>query len=317
MGKQDVEALNYLPSFHCLFSVVVVTVYGASQVVKCLNALEKQVNAPPDMEVIVVCHENVRDVSLLQKQFHRAKFHRLLGRQTQDTLRAFGVSQAHGDLVAITVDHCDPDRHWCANIVKAHENPYAAVGGAIEKGTQPDTLVNRAIHLYDYCNYAYYQNPVHAGPARDLSDCNVSYKRRALEASACLWAEGFNVELINSALIASGETLWLSPDIVVHQNRSIEFGRAAHIAYRRGRAFASSRLAHSTRGQRIFYAAFSTCLPLMFWKRLTLNLYEKSLLGPSFKVLPLIGLLTLLWSLGEFIGYLTGQRGVTLAVSEE
>ncbi len=284
---------------------------------KCLHALEGQVGAPDDMEVIVVCHENVRDVALLKKHFPLVKFYPLSGRQTQDTLRGSGVSQAQGDVVAITVDHCHPDKNWCAKIAKTHEGPYAAVGGAIERGTQPDTLVNRAIHLYDYCNYAYYQNPIHAGPARDLSDCNVSYKRQALEATADLWTEGFNVQFINRALIARGETLWLSPDIVVHQNRSIKLGRAAHIAYRRGRAFASSRLAHSTPGQRIFYAAFSTCLPLMFWKRLTLNLYKKSLLGSSFRVLPLIGLLTMLWSLGEFIGYLTGQRGVTLAVSEE
>jgi len=284
---------------------------------RCLHALESQVDAPDDMEVIVVCQENVRDVALLKKQFPSAKFYPLSGRQTQDTLRGSGVSQARGDVIAITVDHCNPDKHWCANIAKAHEGPYAAVGGAIEKGTQPDTLVNRAIHLYDYCNYAYYQNPIHAGPARDLSDCNASYKRWALTATADLWVGGFNVQSINRALLARGETLWLSPDIVVQQNRTAKLGRAARIAYERGRAFASSRLAHSTSGQRIFYSFFSPLLPLMFWKRLTVNLYQKSLLGQSLRALPLIGLFTILWSLGEFSGYLAGRPDVTLAISDE
>ncbi len=314
---KDDNVLSNADSPIVSLSIVVVTVYTSAHLINCLSGLDQQVGAPKDIEIIVVCHEGIENMADLKKRFPKVEFHRVSGPQTQDTLRAYGVTEARGNVVAITVDHCVPEKHWSANIVKAHEGPYAAVGGAIERGTQPDTLVNRAIHLYDYCNYAYYQNPIHPGPARDLSDCNASYKRRALIATANLRERKFNVAFINKTLLDLGETLWLSPDIVVHQNRSARLGRAARIAYRRGRAFASSRMASSTSSQRIFYSLFSPLLPLMFWKRLAVNLQQKSLLGSSLGVLPFIGFFTILWSFGEFIGYLAGRPNVTLAVSDE
>jgi hypothetical protein len=297
--------------------VVVVTVYGSEHLSHCLETLEIQVGVPEDMEIIAVGQERLGNAEYMKIRFPFVKFIFCSGRPTQDTLRAYGVSQARGKVVAITVDHCNPERDWCMNIAKAHEGRYAAVGGAIEMGTQPDTLVNRAVHLYDYCNYAYYQNPMPSGSVRDLSDCNVSYKRSVLAATADLWRDRFNVSSLNKTLLSRGELLWFSPNIVVRQNKSSELGQAARLAYRRGQAFSSSRLACSTSRQRIFYIFFSPFLPLMFWKRLMVNLYQKSLLRSSLRVLPLIGLFAILWSWGEFTGYLAGRADVTLAISDE
>ena len=298
-------------------SVVVVTVYESSHLVNCLDALERQ-NGAPDMETIVVCHENILDISSLRERFPSVQFHRLLGRQTQDMLRAYGVSRARGKIVAVTVDHCTPEENWCAHIMKAHQGSNAAVGGAIEKGIQPDTLVNWAVHLYDYSNYGYYLNPTSNGPARDLSDCNVSYKREALAAVSNLWKKAFNVSLLNRTLKARGETLWLSPDILVYQNRNIDFDRAARIACRRGRAFASARLASLTRNQRLVYAALSPLLPLLLMRRFVLNIIrKKSHLGNALRALPCIIVFAILWSWGEFRGYFTGQLNFTVAASEE
>jgi hypothetical protein len=220
--------------------------------------------------------------------------------------------------VAITVEHCTPEEHWCARILVAHKGPYAAIGGAIEKGNQPDTLVNWAVHLYDYCNYGYYLDPVSYGPAQDLSDCNVSYKREVLTTTAPLWEKKFNVPLLNRALLARDKTLWLSPDIVVCQNRNIDLSQAARVAYCRGRAFASARLNNSSLNQRILYTIFSPFLPLLLLRRLIINLSrKKSHLGMAFKSLPIICLLSILWSSGEFFGYLIGHRDISIAVVNE
>ena len=298
-------------------SVVVVTVYNSSYLENCLIALEQQIGSP-DMEIIVVCLKNIEDIPILRNRFPSVQFHCVSGRQTQDMLRALGVSRSRGKIVAITVDHCSPDKNWCAHLIKEHQSPYAAVGGAIEKGNQPDTLVNWAVHLYDYCNYGYYLSPITRGPAVDLSDCNVSYKREALEATVSFWKKAFNVSLLNRSLLDRGEILWMSPDIVVRQNRDIDLDRAARIAHRRGRAFASARLAILTPARRLFYAALSPFIPLLLLRRLILNILRKrSHLSNFLLALPYIVFFLVLWSWGEFLGYLTGQLNFTLAVTEE
>lgn len=299
-------------------SIVIVVVYSSSYLRDCLTALHQQVGAPDDLEIVAVCHEGILDISDLRKQFTTVRFYCVVGLQTQDALRAFGVERSRGKVVAITVEHCTPEEHWCARILEAHKKPYSAIGGAVEKGAQPDTLVNWAVHLYDYCNYGYYLNPVLSGPAYDLSDCNVSYKKNVLLETTEFWGKGFNVPLYNRALIAKGDTLWLSPDIVVHQNRDTTFCRAARIAYRRGRAFASARVTASISNRRLFYALFSAFLPLMLLKRFILNLVRKRRhLAISLLTLPFITLFMVLWSLGELISYVTGQRGITQTVRDE
>jgi hypothetical protein len=299
-------------------SIVVVVVYTSAHLRNCLTALRQQVGASNDIEIIVVCHEGIVDISDLQKEFTNVHFYRVLGPQTQDALRSFGVERTRGKVVAITVEHCTPEEHWCARILEAHKNSYSAIGGAVEKGTQPDTLVNWAVHLYDYCNYGYYINPVLNGPAYDLSDCNASYKKDILLETIESRRKGFNVPLYNRALIARGDTLWLSPDIIVYQNRNIDFGRAAGIAYRRGRAFASARLAASMSNRRVLYILFSAFLPLVLLKRFIFNLLRKRRhLAISLLTLPLISLFMTLWSLGELLGYVTGQQGITQTVRDE
>jgi hypothetical protein len=193
-----------------------------------------------------------------------------------------------------------------------------AVGGAIEKGSQPDTLANWAVHLYDYCNYGYYMNPIKDGPARDLSDCNVSYKRQVLVDTKDFWLDAFNVSLLNRELLARGETLRLSSEIIVHQNRDIDSRRAIRIAFQRGRAFASGRMGNSASHHRLVYFLFSPILPFMLLKRFLVNLLRKrSHFGIAVRALPLIVLLSTLWSMGEFLNYLTGQKDTILAVTEE
>ena len=300
-----------------LLSVVVITVYDTTHLSRCLTALMNQV-VSPDMEIIVVYHEKVNDISRLKEKFPAVQFYCARGKQTQDKMLALGIQHSRGKVVALTVDHCTPEEHWCANIIKAHTAPYAALGGALEFGAQPGTVVNWAVHLYDYCSYGYYQNPVRRGPACELSDCNVSYKREILDRMANHWANGFHVPLMNRLLLAYGEKLWFSPDLLVYQHRDIDFLSAARIAYKRGRAFASARLLKFTIGQRVFYMIFSPFLPVKLLGKLLLNVLPKrSHLNAFVCAFPLIVLFSILWSLGEFFGFLNGRAGDTILVTQE
>jgi glycosyltransferase involved in cell wall biosynthesis len=288
-------------------SVVIITVYSSWYLEQCLTSLEHQVGAP-EMEVIAVYDDRIDDVSQLREKFPCVRFHFVSGQQTQEKLRAAGTVFAQGKIVALTVDHCTPEENWCRRIIEEHAGPYAAVGGALEKGMQPDTAINWAVHFYDYCNYGYYLNPVPRGPARDLSDGNVSYKREALNKVADIWKDSFHVSFVNRALLAGGEKLWLSPDIIVYQNRSIDFGRAVQVAYRRGRVFGSTRVLTTGPYKRVLYTFCSLILPLLLLGRFVMNiLYKRSQMAAVAKAFPFIVLLAVLWSVGEFMGYLTGR----------
>jgi hypothetical protein len=299
-------------------SVVVVTVYGSVYLEPCLLALESQSGAPEDLEIIVVYNRNKADIHLLKDRFPKARFFYSPDRQTQNALRGWGVEQATGRIVAVTVDHCTAERNWCHRILTEHERAWAAIGGAVDKGTQPGTLTNWAVHIYDYCNYGTYLRPFNSGPSHDLSDCNVTYKREVLESMADAWRDDFNVALLNKALLTRGETLWLSPELIVYQNRDIPFERASWVAYQRGRVFATARLEDSSEGRRIYYALFSPLLPGILLSRLAKNLFRKTIhYRKIFLTLPLIILLMLLWSWGEMITHLTLQRKITLPTAEE
>lgn len=299
-------------------SVVVVTVYNSTYLFQCLTALKHQVGAP-DMEIIVIYDERIEDGRKLMQQFSSVKFHCVSGSKTQERLRAIGVSLANGKIIALTVDHCTPEEHWCARIMETHARPYAAVGGGFEIGTQPHTAINWAIHFYDYCNYGYFQNPVHSGPARALSDGNVSYKQEALDKVADVWKDSFHVSFVNKTLLAHGEKLWLSPDIVVYQHRSIHFIRAVQVAYRRGRVFSSIRVSSYTLVKRLFYTFFSSSLlPLLLLGRLVINIFRKRIhLVSIAKAFPFIVLLATFWSLGELIGSVTGCAPVKLGQTND
>jgi hypothetical protein len=188
---------------------VVVVFGGLSYLSVCLKALTEQIDVQTP-EVIVPWDERLGDVSRFRAEFPGVKFVAVKGRRTYAELRAIGVKQAHGKIVAITEDHCTPNVDWCVQILGAHARPHAAIGGAVEKQA-PDTALNWALYLADYLRY---MDPVPEGPAQSLTDCNVSYKRAALEAITEIWSNEFHEPSVHGALRARGDSLWLSPGIV-------------------------------------------------------------------------------------------------------
>lgn len=305
MGQQTTSEVPEL-------SVVVAQVSGRGEHLQdCLTALKQQVDPPP-MEVIVACDTRIGDVSRFQAVFPTVRF--LLAepaskgagsgwtREHHDVLRAIGLRHARGKIVALIQDDCQPEVNWCKIHVREHEAPHGAIGGAVENGT--DRLLNWAIY---FCDFERYQNPVPRGPVPNLSDCNVSYKREALAKVADVWADTFQEIVVNSALLARGEVLWMSPDLVVRQKREIgKFRAIIQERYVWGRSFAGKRAARAGRGARILYATFAFLLPLLLLGRMFANAFRKRRrLRIFMRAFPLIVVLTVVWSWGEFVGYAT------------
>jgi Glycosyl transferase family 2 len=291
-------------------SVVVVTLGGRPYVIRCLEALMRQTDAD-NVEIVVPCDDRISDVPSLQAQFPAVCFVRIEGWCTYAELRAIGVVQAQGEVVALTEDHCVPDPQWCVRIMEAHAASHAVIGGSVDKG-RADTVLNWGVYL---CDFSRYMSPVQEGPADYLTDCNVSYKAAALAPIRHLWERAFHETTVHWALRERGETLWLSPRIVVHQQRSLHFLTALRERHAFGRLFAATRVAAVSSGRRLIFAGLSWMLPLHLTARVALNVMRKRRHRRRFlKALPVVIGLNLVWACGEFVGYVTGRSAAVSKV---
>jgi hypothetical protein len=304
-------------------SVVVCVVSDANHLEGCLTALGQQINPPP-MEIIVPYEAESKDIGDLigrypEVQFHSVKNLRLLvnqkgvSREHHDELRAIGLRIARGEVMALIEDHGRVDKRWAKNIMEAHMEPHAAIGGAIEN--EVDRALNWAVY---FCDFGKYQNPLKTGPASYVSDANISYKRQALFSITEIWEDAFNETFVNGALMDQGEVLWISSDIVVHQHRQgLSLLAALKERYVWGRSFAGKRAQKMSFGKRLIYLALSPALSFILVLRKTQDvLTKKRLIGKFLLAFHLTYLLSVFWSAGEFMGYLTARQNKFVAKSD-
>ena len=175
---------------------------------------------------------------------------------------------------------------------------------AVEKDV-PDTILNWALYLADYVRY---MNPVPQGLSPHLTDCNVSYQRKVLEEIANVWLNEFHEPEVHTALKERGGSLWLSPHIIVHQQRSMSLGNAIKDRYIFGRLFGGGRAQGITATLRLVHAAVAILLPPLLTARVANHVFRKRrCVTDFFRALPFLILLNTVWAWGEFVGTVTGQ----------
>src|SRR5262249_14924949 len=152
---------------------------------------------------------------------------------------------------------------WVRKMIEAHDQPHAAIGGAIENE------VNRSLNWAVYfCDFGRYQNPVIGGPSDFLSDVNVSYKRDTLLQISDIWKDGFHEPSVHSELKQAGAILWLSSQIVVYQHReNLTVGKALKERFEWGRYFAANRTHAISTTDRWVYFVLSPVLPVILTLR--------------------------------------------------
>jgi hypothetical protein len=279
-----------------------------------LDALQRQTIGPP-FEIIVPSAAMAR-ASQWRERYPNVLFLAAepasppRSAERLDELRAIGVAAARGDIVAVIEDHVRPDADWSARILEDHREPYAAVGGAIENGT--DCLLNWAAYFVDLGRY---HNPVPTGESGYASVVNVSYKRPALENIRHVWRQRFSETAVHTALMACGEKLALSGAVIVRQYRDeVTFGSCCRDFLTWGRSYGSTRARLAGPARRLVYACLSPLVPAILLLRTAADVVQKRrLLAAWLKSLPVAAALTIAWSLGEFTGYLAGEASAAIA----
>ncbi|HLH42497.1 MAG TPA: hypothetical protein VKV74_05900 [Bryobacteraceae bacterium] len=296
---------------------------NADHLEACLAALVVQKNAPP-MEILVPYLPSTAGIAPLRERYPEARFIearnlRLYAgasgsREHHDELRARGLAEARGAIVALIEDHGIAAEDWAAQIVESHRGEAAAIGGAIENGI--DRPLNWAVF---FCDFLRYQPPFPKGDSPIASDANVSYKRAALESVSSVWAEVFHESSVNSALRRRGERVALDPAVRVFQRRQgLTVASALQERFVWGRSYAATRAGLAPASKRLFWLAFAPALPALMLARMTVMAWKKRRTFKAFlRAFPLTAALTVSWSCGEFTGYLTRKANAEGAQAAE
>jgi len=281
-------------------SVVIASVNGWEVLEPTLRALDAQ----PErryMQVIVV--EATGDEVRQRLRSHMPAVEIVEAeRQPIPKLRHLGVSQTRGRLVAILEDHGQVAEHWAASILKAHEGPWAAVGGAVENGKQG--LINWAVY---FCEYTPYMKPVPEGEAFDLPGNNIAYKRPHLMRHAHVLADGKWESWINDRLRADGVPIASTNSVVVHHIKTFQLGYFLVQRFHFARSYAGMRRGDQSLLKRLIYGFGSLALPALLMARVTRTVLGKRRhWGRFLLVSPLVALFLSVGAFGEMIGYLVG-----------
>ena len=298
-------------------SVVVTIVDAGDALGRCLAALASQ-RDPPVMDVIVPWDDTVRGTAALATRFPAFRFlamgHVPTARAASgaagqhelfDRRRSCGLAAATGDIVAILEDRGVPRPDWARTLMRIHaELPNAVVGGAIENGH--DALLNWAVY---FCDFGRYHLPIEAGPRDWVSDVNIGYKRRAIEQTRNLWQVRYHETTVHWALQRAGETLYLSPELVVDQMRGpVRFRTLIGERFAWGRLFAYTRAREAGFPKRAALAVTAPLLPvLLFARHARLQLTKPLTAGKFLNASPVVFALLVAWSLGEALGYITAE----------
>lgn len=293
-------------------SVVIASVNGPAYVDECLRSLEHQ-TLKDCSEVIVAdcCGDEVK--KLVHQQYPNVKLLSFEQRKTIPELRAIGMKQAQGDIITLTEDHCLADPQWYERILKAHQDCYGAIGGAVENHSSIHRSVDWAVF---FCEYSQFMNPIPSGEVADIPGNNTSYRREFLSHirdmldMGTFW-EGF----LNARLQQKGIRLYSDPAIVVYHKKVFGLSYFFSQRYHYGRSFAGMRVGNASLAKKLLYAGFCPLLPALLISRIGGRVIRKKRqLGAFMRAFPLIVLFSLTWAWGEFVGYLFGPGQSLLKV---
>ncbi len=217
---------------------------------------------------------------------------------------AAGIRKAGAPVVAFVEEHSFPDKRWAEALIKAHSQPWAAVG-PVMLNFNPDSMVSWSDFLLAYGPW---MNSSPRGIVDHLPGHNSSYKRSVLmdygeELEAMLEAES----ILHWDLRNKGYKLYLEPEAQTsHMNfELLSSFICAH--FHNGRIFAAARSRLWPCLHRLLYTVCSPVIPIIRIKQI-LRYARRSTM--SRKVLPnvmpalILGLIAS--ASGEMTGYAAG-----------
>lgn len=177
-------------------------------------------------------------------------------------LRARGIAEAAGEIVAITEDHCVMPPEWCGRILSAHSlSPAAALVGPVSNHA------DSSLRAVDRASFLLTLGPF-APPLTALTEprlpvpTNVSFKRAVLprETPPSGWLE----YALLADLRARGE-LGVAPDALLEHRQSWTAWRAPLVHFHSGRSYGASTRSWPADRRREWFRALRSLPRRMMW----------------------------------------------------
>lgn len=284
-------------------TVVVASQDCAATIGECLASLERQRGHHP-VEIIVVDNSTDGSAQIVEGQIPGAQLIKVSGSSLVPDLWARGAARAAGQVVAFTTGHCIPREDWLSEILRHHASGHAGIGGAIEN-RRPSSLNQWATY---FARFTAFMPPFAERPVDQIPGDNASYKRFVLEECADLIKDGFWENDVNIRLRAGGHSLLMTPRIVVYHAHRGTVRAFCRQRLQHGRVFGARRINGAGLLLRLLYLTLMPLIPLLILAKIirrVLARHENP--RPLLLSFPLLVLFILTWSLGEFLGYLSGM----------
>lgn len=284
-------------------SVVIAWVNSLALLLNSLDALRAQTVAPDEL-IVVTRHDAAMQAELL-----RAHPEITLLAASRDTpipaLRSCGIRHAHGDIVAVTEDHCAPLPDWVQTIRERMETTNCAVIGGVVENARTERLRDWAAFLTEYAGAV--RSDVDENAAQGLPGNNVAY-RRSVVAGLCETLERGQWEsFYHQQLERENAALYFEPNLVVMHDRPFDFFYFVKQRFYFSRSFAAMRNQSFTPLARVKYGCACVILPPVLLLRGFLTLFQKQRhVARYLQCLPLIAVYVTAGAVGESVGYFFG-----------
>jgi len=283
------------------WSIVVASHDARASVAECLESLCPQLDS--ETELLVVDNSTDGTAEVLRDRFPTLSVLHLPPSALIPELWAAGIRASRGEAVALTTAHCVPSEHWAATMRDALAGPAAGVGGAIDN----DPHGSAADWAVYFCRYAPYMPPVREGFVAEIAGDNAAYKRRAIDACAGAWRDGFWEATVHAALRQAGERLWLAPGALIRHKHSFDVAGFLRQRFVHGMRYGRDRGREIGIGGRWLRALASPLVPAVLLFRIVRQVRRKRRHGKQLaRSAPLLLAFLLAWTAGELIGTVRG-----------
>lgn len=221
--------------------------------------------------------------------------------------RARATQLATAPVVAFIEDHCTAYPGWAEALVRAHQQPWAAVGYAFTN-PDPESYLSRAILASEY---GCWEHPTASRQARVLPCGNVAYKRDVLlslngELEKLLTPDFVVHERFNS----QGLPMYVESEAIVAHDSLVRLSDLFAASFMFCRILASRRVETQQWSglKRVAYGLATPIMgpPIAVWRLFTSRRDTPSDWGALLAYLPVILVKGVSSSLGESVGYFAG-----------
>ena len=286
-------------------SVVLVTPHRYANISKVVKHLQAQ-TVLDQLEIIIVAPEraNLEVPASDKAAFSRIRVVKVP--EIKSTGRAIyaGFHEATAPLVAYAEEHAYPTPGWAEALIKAHSQPWAAVGVALANANP----VNMISWASLYTDFGPWVEPVDAGEIQHLPWHHAAYKRAVLrEYGPKLEAVLETESILHEDLRLRGHRFYLEPAAKTnHVNISL---LSSYIAaeFNGARMFTGNRALTTSTLWRLIYMCRTPLMPFVRLRRVVRHIIRSGRareLLPG--ILPALSVGLIADALGQLIGYAFG-----------